>query len=224
MVKWAFICRKKKNGGLGVKNLKAMNNALLTKWLWRFDVESEALWRRIVEEKYGVSDVEWLSKQPTGAYGFSVWKGVMKRKDFFLQNFQFKVNNGVKTRFWGDRWILDDALSNIFPHLYAAARSKFSTVAHVCSGSLTDLFQKLCLLRRLSVQASNEFGIMQDSLSNFSLNPEVEDMLRWALKEKKSYSVKSSYHKLAPSDVIPNQDTFIFIWEQGYPPKIGFFI
>ena len=35
LVKWVVLCRPKKYGGLGIKNSKLMNVALLPKWLWK---------------------------------------------------------------------------------------------------------------------------------------------------------------------------------------------
>jgi hypothetical protein len=34
LVKWNFVCSPKSQGGLGVLNLEAMNDALMSKWLW----------------------------------------------------------------------------------------------------------------------------------------------------------------------------------------------
>lgn len=50
MVCWEKILLRKKMGGLGVKDLKIMNEALLLKWWWRFCFEKDdgfyrrALW------------------------------------------------------------------------------------------------------------------------------------------------------------------------------------
>lgn len=35
----------KSKGGLGIRRLKQMNQALLGKWLWRFGEEPASLWR-----------------------------------------------------------------------------------------------------------------------------------------------------------------------------------
>jgi hypothetical protein len=36
LVSWKIICTNIEQGGLGVLNLKSMNKALLSKWLWRY--------------------------------------------------------------------------------------------------------------------------------------------------------------------------------------------
>ena len=39
--------------GLGVLNLVLFNKSLLGKWLWRYAMERNALWRRVIDTKYG---------------------------------------------------------------------------------------------------------------------------------------------------------------------------
>lgn len=39
-----------------------MIKALLGKWLWRFRVEEQALWREVIAGKYGVVEGEWRSR------------------------------------------------------------------------------------------------------------------------------------------------------------------
>ncbi|XP_026416026.1 uncharacterized protein LOC113311399 [Papaver somniferum] len=50
----------KSRGGLGVLNLKQMNIALLVKWIWRFGLEKDKLWCKIISEKHGVMSSHWL--------------------------------------------------------------------------------------------------------------------------------------------------------------------
>lgn len=49
-----MICREKDVGGLGIRDLKTFNYALLEKWLWRLKTEGDSLWVRVLREKYGV--------------------------------------------------------------------------------------------------------------------------------------------------------------------------
>jgi len=52
-VKWDLICKSKEEGGLGVKDLKCFNMALLGKWRWRLGKDHTGIWKDILESKYG---------------------------------------------------------------------------------------------------------------------------------------------------------------------------
>lgn len=52
-VSWEDICRLKDKGGIGVRCLNNFNLALLAKWRWRLLVDRDALWRTILERRYG---------------------------------------------------------------------------------------------------------------------------------------------------------------------------
>jgi hypothetical protein len=45
------ICKHKKKGGLGIKDIRKMNLSLLCKWWWKSDNE-EGLWQDITKFKY----------------------------------------------------------------------------------------------------------------------------------------------------------------------------
>lgn len=48
LVKWKTLTTSKKEGGLGIRNLRQHNKSLLMKWLWRFPLEEHALWRKVM--------------------------------------------------------------------------------------------------------------------------------------------------------------------------------
>ena len=45
LLSWLVICKDKKHGGLGLRHLEGLNQALLGKWLWKFSLKRESFWR-----------------------------------------------------------------------------------------------------------------------------------------------------------------------------------
>lgn len=45
--------KERVQGGLGIGSVHKMNGALLGKWLWRFGLEHDSLWRKVLTAKYG---------------------------------------------------------------------------------------------------------------------------------------------------------------------------
>jgi len=74
LVNWSKVCRPMKNGGLGIQRLRRFNSALLEKWLWRYGLENDSLWRSVIEAKYGNEWGGWCTKFVSRAYGVCLWK------------------------------------------------------------------------------------------------------------------------------------------------------
>lgn len=65
--------------------------ALISKWLWRYVFETDALWRNVIRKKHGSSICYLHTKIPKGSFGKSIWKGMMLYQGFFFSNITFKV-------------------------------------------------------------------------------------------------------------------------------------
>ena len=76
LVNWATICAPLSSSGLGIRNLRFFNVALLEKWLWRFGHERDALWRQVIKVKYGCDWGGWCSSSFSSPYGVSLWKNI----------------------------------------------------------------------------------------------------------------------------------------------------
>lgn len=51
---WRRICQPRTKGGLDVKDVKLVNLSFLTKWRWRLIQMDNSLWKRVLEDKYGI--------------------------------------------------------------------------------------------------------------------------------------------------------------------------
>jgi hypothetical protein len=73
LVNWKHICDSIRYGGLGIRNVVGFNKALLGKWLWRYAMEREALWLKVIDAKYGsmwgVGAQKCLEDRMGSAYG-----------------------------------------------------------------------------------------------------------------------------------------------------------
>lgn len=77
-VSWERVCLPKRLGGAGVVNLKVKNSALMAKWGWRFATEKNALWRKVICSKYGVSLQGWRFKSSKLKAMSVIWRGIVK--------------------------------------------------------------------------------------------------------------------------------------------------
>ncbi|KAL8487236.1 hypothetical protein ACS0TY_023781 [Phlomoides rotata] len=78
-VRWGWVCQKKSEGGLGIRELGIYNKALLHKWVWRILRERESLWVKILESKYGrleTLDIEGMRRK-SNIIGYVWWIDLM---------------------------------------------------------------------------------------------------------------------------------------------------
>ena len=99
LVDWSSVCTLLASGGLGIRNLRTFNVALLGKWLWRFGHEREALWHQVIEVKYGCDWGGWCSSLSFGPYGVSLWKILERGGTLYLGFFCLKLEMVQKCSF-----------------------------------------------------------------------------------------------------------------------------
>jgi len=107
-VSWENVCKPTGEGGLGIKNVRNFNGALLAKWKWRLMGEEKGMWKEILFSKYGM-DIErnrksvklhsWWWKDLCMSYGEG------EEVSWFHNAIGWKVGKGDKKRFWEDAWL-----------------------------------------------------------------------------------------------------------------------
>ena len=130
LINWEVVCAQKEKGGLGLRKIILLNEALLGKWIWRFAIEKDNLWK-VLLVKYGQEGLGWRTNEVRGTLEVGVWKEILKEANWCWDNIQFKVGKGTKIKFWTDHWCGNAALSQIFPQLFALAVHRNATVNEV---------------------------------------------------------------------------------------------
>ena len=75
LVGWNKIIQPKEEGGLGIQVARAKNVALLAKLNWRMNQEKEALWAKVIMNKYCSLDRR-RSRDPNKLPASSNWKAI----------------------------------------------------------------------------------------------------------------------------------------------------
>lgn len=101
-VAWANICRPIDDGGLGIRDLATVNDALLLKSLWAVASHGQALWIDIVKAKYLPQSLLWLSTRNYRCSTF--WRSIMNLRDQLLPIIRWNLGNGADCLAYGQPW------------------------------------------------------------------------------------------------------------------------
>ena len=137
LVKWIKICKSKKKGGLGIKDIRKMNLSLLCKWWWKLEVES-GVWQEIVTYKYLRKDSIALVKHKQK--DSPIWADLIKIKEIYLLGTKKCVNNGKTTLVWKYIWLYNYPLCILHPDLFKLCDQKDISVFQLISGEVAISF------------------------------------------------------------------------------------
>ncbi|GAU49224.1 hypothetical protein TSUD_282750 [Trifolium subterraneum] len=141
-VSWGKVCKSKREGGLGVRDLRAVNLALLGKWRWRLISGGVGFWRDVILARYGsLSPSPHIGGRLDGLRRASCWWRNVSLlgdpedaiSDWFSEGVTKKVGNGHLTSFWFDPWLGGVPLRTQFQRLFQASDQSASTVGEMSS-------------------------------------------------------------------------------------------
>ncbi|KAL0005366.1 hypothetical protein SO802_012927 [Lithocarpus litseifolius] len=95
MVSWSTITKAKKEGGLGLQAAKPKNLALMAKLNWRYKMEKDKDWARVLSNKY---------RNPNRS-GSCVWRGMKQGNAILEKGIKWIAGSDCKLSFWFDKWM-----------------------------------------------------------------------------------------------------------------------
>jgi len=218
LVKWQTALLSKKTGGLGIKNLRVQNKSLLSKWLWRFVVEDQALWRRAILNKYGQTE-EWVSNVVDSTYGVSVWRSIRNLWDSLKENLVVKVGEGNKIFFWKDKWIGQECLNSVFPDLFSFCTNPEAKIAEIWSPQGWNLTFR----RNLNDWEVDRIAELLLKLGEFTGPTTEADGIRWKHNSDGKLSVRRLYKREIMAHSGGILGPWKQIWKGNIPTKVKCF-
>ena len=102
-VAWERLTLPKSQGGIGFRDMRAYNQALLAKQAWRLLTNPESLCARLLRAKYYPNGNLVDTVFPSNSS--AVWKGIEHGPELVKKGILWRVGNGASIRTWRDPWI-----------------------------------------------------------------------------------------------------------------------
>ncbi|XP_074321457.1 uncharacterized protein LOC141657967 [Silene latifolia] len=102
-VSWRKMARPKGEGGMGFRDFRQFNLALLGKQAWRLLTDPTSLWARLMKAKYYPHD-DFM----TAGIGYNpsyTWRGIVEAKGVMERGLRRRIGDGTETRVWGQAWL-----------------------------------------------------------------------------------------------------------------------
>ncbi|XP_048499407.1 putative ribonuclease H protein At1g65750 isoform X2 [Beta vulgaris subsp. vulgaris] len=208
---WESLCTLKCLGGMGFKDLRVFNDALLGRQAWRLVREPNALFARVMKAKY-YSKCDFLDA-PLGCSSSYSWSSIWSSKALLKEGVVWRVGNGTCIKIWDDPWVVDESGR----YIASERNDAYNTVNELID--FDSMEWRVEVLETLFVERDVRC-ILSTPLS---LLP-MKDELTWAFTKDGCYSVKTAY-MLGKGGKLDNfHQAWVFIWSMEVSPKVRHFL
>ena len=209
-VAWHSICYPLREGGLGIKNLKAWNKAAMLKHIWNLMVDKRSLWAVWVHTVLLRHRSFWSLNIPSTT-SWS-WRKILQSREWCRGWFIKSIGNGLSTSLWYDYWLPDGKrLIDIYPLrvLTSTGLSWNSMVSNIIQDGCWN-FPNIYELQAIW------------NTINFSPITAREDLCLWTGQQSREFTIKSAWELIR--DKRPSNNLHHLLWFKGHIPRQSFIL
>uniref|UniRef100_A0A2N9G6K5 Reverse transcriptase domain-containing protein n=1 Tax=Fagus sylvatica TaxID=28930 RepID=A0A2N9G6K5_FAGSY len=221
-VPWSTLCKPKKSGGLGLRDLGKFNEALLAKQVWRLMHNTSSLFYRVFKSKY-FPRCSILEAKPN-TRGSLAWKSIAGATSLINKGLIWRVGSGKRIRIWEDSWLpIREHPSIVSPRPPHTSLTHVSNLIEEHSNTWKEGIIKSSFLPN---EAEAILGIPLSSMH-------PKDTAVWSGTKNGIYSVRSGYHVLlsegsrdcpGSSEISFETQVWNAIWSLKIPAKVRHFL
>lgn len=102
-ISWRVLCKPKKDGGMGFRDLTSFNQALLGKIGWRIMQHPDTLLAKVLKARY-FRHSDFLHCQLASKPSY-VWKSILWGREVIKAGSRWKIGDGKSIRIDRDNWL-----------------------------------------------------------------------------------------------------------------------
>ncbi|XP_031127477.1 uncharacterized protein LOC116029567 [Ipomoea triloba] len=206
---WDHLCIPKKYGGLGFKDLRAFNLAMLGKQAWRFLTRPHFLVARVYKARY-YPKVSFIDAT-LGSNPSFCWRSIMAAHEMVCTGVRRRIGDGKSTLIWGHPWLPDDP----DPMVHTAMPPELSGA--LVSGLIdpaTGTWDH-AIVHDIFLQSEVQ------RILRIPISPQYEDSWYWKGNPGGNYTVKDGYRCFMGNfDHTPGVfDKWLHLWKIKCPAK-----
>jgi hypothetical protein len=221
-VSWDKLLRTKFQGGMGFRDMRIFNQALLARQAWRLLAFPNSLCARVLKAKYYPAG-DLVDTVFTGNPS-STWTAITYGLELLKKGLVWRIGNGEKVRIWRDSWLPRSSYGKI---LSPKGRCRLRRVSELIdsNGRWNEALVRATFLPIdvdviLSIKPSRRFE---------------EDIIAWMAEKNGVFTVRSAYKlglaetpmqtAMASASSAPDGHDIVWkrIWRPKVPPKVKHF-
>ena len=139
---WAWMSTPKFLGGMGFRDMKIFNQAMLGRQCWRLITEPDSLCAKVLKGRYYPKS-SFLDSGPTKSCSFT-WRSLMHGKSLLERGILWRVGNGEDIRITKDKWVPDAPCHPIQPVVQMPDDLKVCSLIDESSRQWNDELVRIC--------------------------------------------------------------------------------